>query len=426
MKFHAAALTLACIANSASAGVVQPRADEVQSAEQGQTFSITQILNERYKGDIPAAYISALAKYSPSLPENVKEAIKTNPELNRKFSKFLQAGNQTGTAVASPPPGADVEYVLPVKIGTPPQTLPLNLDTGSSDLWVLSTDTYPPLIQGQARYNSSASTTSIRQAGQSWVIRYGDGSSAMGIVYKDRVQIGNTFFNQQAVESAVNVSNELSEDSFSSGILGAASSTANTVRPQRQTTYLENIKNQLVRPVFTANLKKGKPGNYNFGYINGSEYTGAIQYAAMNPQSPLWEISVSGYRVGSNDTNYVARVWNGIVDTGTTLLLVPDDIVNAYYAQVNGSIFSNSVGMQLVPCAAKLPDFAFGLGNYRGIVPGSYINYGRMNSTYCYGGIQSSAGAPFAVIGDIAIKAQFVVFDMGNKVVGFANKNTTV
>lgn len=259
-------------------------------------------------------------------------------------------------------------------------------------------------------------------AGESWVIRYGDGSNANGIVYTDRVQIGNTFFANQAIESAINVSDDISDDDFSSGLLGAAFSGANTVRPDKQTTYLDNIKDQLVKPVFTANLKKGKPGNYNFGYINASEYTGNIQYAAINPGSPLWEISVSGYRIGSNETNYVSRVWNAIADTGTTLLLAPIDIVNAYYKQVNGSTMNSDYGMMMVPCNSALPDFVFGLGTYRGVIPGSYMNYGRINRTYCFGGIQSSADAPFAVLGDIVLKAQFAVFDMGNKVVGFANK----
>lgn len=258
--------------------------------------------------------------------------------------------------------------------------------------------------------------------GESWLIRYGDGSSASGIVYKDRVQIGNTFFDQQAIESAIQVSLDISEDDFSSGILGAATSPANTVRPDKQLTYLENIKDQLAKPVFTANLQKGKPGNYNFGYINASEYTGDIQYAAINQKSPLWEVSVSGYRVGSNESSYVSRVWNGIVDTGTTLLLAPADIVKAYYAQVSGAVLGLDVGMMMVPCASVLPDFVIGLGAYRGVIPGTYMNYGRRNRTYCYGGIQSSEDAPFAVIGDIALKAQFAVFDMENKVVGFANK----
>ncbi|KKP00470.1 hypothetical protein THAR02_07415 [Trichoderma harzianum] len=428
MKFHATALTLAYLANYASAAVAQSRSEANESATpEGKTFSISQVYNEQYKGtNVPATYIAALAKYSPQLPEHIKHVIMANPDLHRRFGSLLDAGNQTGTAVATPSPGADSEYVIPIKIGTPPQTVPINLDTGSSDLWVFSTDTYPSQVQGQAIYNPGASNTSSRQNGLSWVIKYGDGTSANGIVYKDRVQIGNTFFDAQSVESAIQVSEDISDDTFSSGILGAASSAGNTVRPTKQKTYFDNIKDQLAKPLFTANLKKGKPGNYNFGYINVSEYTGAIQYAAINPSSPLWEISVSGYRVGSDDTEYVKRTWNAIVDTGTTLLLAPTDIVMAYYAQVNGSILSRDVGMMTFPCAAKLPDFAFGLGSYRGIVPGSYINYGNINRTYCYGGIQDNEGAPFSVLGDIALKAQFAVFDLGNNAVGFANKNTTV
>ncbi|KAL6828712.1 aspartic peptidase domain-containing protein [Trichoderma camerunense] len=428
MKFHAAALTLAYLANSASAAVAQPRSEAIESTTpEGKTFSISQVYNKHYKGtNVPATYIAALAKYSPQLPEHIKHVIMANPDLYRRFGSLLDAGNQTGTAVATPSPGADSEYVIPIKIGTPPQTLPINLDTGSSDLWVFSTDTYPSQVQGQAIYNPGKSNTSSRQSGLSWVIKYGDGSSANGIVYKDRVQIGNTFFNAQAVESAIQVSEDISDDTFSSGILGAAFSAGNTVRPTKQSTYFDNIKSQLVKPLFTANLKKGKPGNYNFGYINASEYTGAIQYAAINPKTPLWEVSLSGYRVGSNDTKYVNRTWNAIADTGTTLLLAPTDIVNAYYAQVNGSIMSSQVGMMVFPCTATLPDFAFGLGTYRGIVPGPYMNYGKINSTYCYGGIQDNEGAPFSVLGDIALKAQFAVFDFGNNVVGFANKNTTV
>ena len=41
---------------------------------------------------------------------------------------------ETGTAVSRPTEGYDSEYVLQVDIGTPPQTIPLNLDTGSADL----------------------------------------------------------------------------------------------------------------------------------------------------------------------------------------------------------------------------------------------------------------------------------------------------
>jgi hypothetical protein len=92
MKFHVAALTLACLANSASAAVPQPR-DTQETTSEGKTFSITQIKNERYRGlDVPASYIAALAKYSPTIPEHIKHAIKVNPGLRRKFGSLLNAG----------------------------------------------------------------------------------------------------------------------------------------------------------------------------------------------------------------------------------------------------------------------------------------------------------------------------------------------
>lgn len=151
MKFHATTLAIAWLASSASAAVPQPR-DTAKTTPEGKEFSIGQIKNERWKGpNAPAAYIAALAKYSPTIPDHIKHAIKVNPDLRRKFGGLINAGkpnffpmqilrlkrelgNLTGTGVATPSPGGDAEYVLPVQIGTPPQTLPLNLDTGSSDL----------------------------------------------------------------------------------------------------------------------------------------------------------------------------------------------------------------------------------------------------------------------------------------------------
>ncbi len=43
-------------------------------------------------------------------------------------------GSTGGSVIASPPYGYDYEYVCPVQLGTPPQTVFLDLDTGSGDL----------------------------------------------------------------------------------------------------------------------------------------------------------------------------------------------------------------------------------------------------------------------------------------------------
>lgn len=243
-------------------------------------------------------------------------------------------------------------------------------------------------------------------------------------MYLDRVQVGETYFDRQAVQAAVQVSRAITTDQFASGILGLGMTVANTVRPTKQKTYIDNIKDDLAEPLFTANLQKGLPGNYNFGYINESEYTGEIGYASVGNSTPYWEISLPGYQIG-DEGEFVSRPWNGIVDTGTSLLLLPDRMVEDYYNQVNGSGFDQYVGMFVFPCDAELPDFNFRVGDYNGTIPGHYINYGRRSERPdCYGGIQPVDGIPFAVIGDVFLKSQFVVFDLGKRQVGFAAKET--
>lgn len=58
------------------------------------------------------------------------------------------------------------------------------------------------------------------------------------------------------------------------------------------------------------------------------------------------------------------------------------------------------------------------------MVPGPYMDYGPVNSYWCFGGIQSQGSSSFSIFGDVLLKAQFVVFDAGNSQIGFAAKKT--
>jgi len=91
----------------------------------------------------------------------------------------------------------DTQYLAQVAIGTPPQTLNLDFDTGSSDLWVWSTH-LPRHVQAEGTqtshniFNPTMSSTWKPSHGQAWQIQYGDGSIASGTVGTDIVSIGGS------------------------------------------------------------------------------------------------------------------------------------------------------------------------------------------------------------------------------------------
>ena len=209
--------------------------------------------------------------------------------------------------------------------------------------------------------------------GETWSISYGDGSSASGNVYFDTVSVGATTVTSQAVEAAQSISAEFQSDTASDGLLGLAFDSINTASPNKVATFFQNAIPTLLNPLFTANLKKGAPGNYNFGYIDTSEYTGSITYTAVNTANGFWEFTGSGYGIGSG--KFVTSSIDAIADTGTTLLYLPAAAVTAYYAKVSGATNSASQGGYIFPCSATLPSITLGIGSYRAVVPGSYINY---------------------------------------------------
>ncbi|GKT41677.1 aspergillopepsin-1 [Colletotrichum spaethianum] len=341
--------------------------------------------------------------------------------------RLSQAHNHQGE-VAAIPAEFDSQYLCPVQIGTPPQTLNLNFDTGSSDLWVFSSETPVTEVVGQTIYNINASSSAKALQGASWSISYGDGSSSQGNVYMDTVTIGGVTVENQAVEAATQVSASFSRNANQSGLVGLAFGTINTVKPAKQKTFFENAMNNLATPLFTANLKKGAAGNYNFGFLDPTEFTGDIHFVPANTTNGFWQFTAQGFAIGSNGSAPTSAPHEAIADTGTTLMLLPDAIVSAYYQRIASAKFDSTNGGFVFNCKDQIPSFTVDLGTYQAVVPPDFMIFAPVDgdtvetSTTCFGGLQSSAALPFAIYGDVFLKSQYVVFHGGNNQLGFATK----
>lgn len=286
-----------------------------------------------------------------------------------------------------------MSYLCPVSVGG--QILNLDFDTGSADLWVFSTLMPSAESSGHTTYDPTKSGSLM--SGQSWSIGYGDGSSASGTVYGDKVIVGSVTATTQAVEAATSASNSFVSDTANDGLLGLAFSNINTVRPQPQTTFFDTVKSSLAQPLFTVDLKKGQPGSYDFGFIDSSKYTGDITYVDVNEGSGFWQFTTDGYAVGNG--SITSSSYTAIADTGTTLMYVPQAAVTAYYNQIPGSSYASNVGGYIFPCANTPPSFTAVIGGSIFTVPGPYMNYGQISNTMCFGGLQSDSGIGFSIFG---------------------------
>ncbi|KAK7188221.1 hypothetical protein DPSP01_001766 [Paraphaeosphaeria sporulosa] len=335
------------------------------------------------------------------------------------------SSNGTGTVAANPGENAAL-FLSPVDIGG--QTLNLDFDSGSSDLWVFSTDLPAKATTGHSVYDKTKSATFKQMTGAKFQISYGDGSGAAGTVGTDAVTIGGVTVQNQAVEVANAVSQSFVQDTNTDGLVGLAFSKLNTVndgtKKTPQKTFFDNVMGQLDLPVFTADLDPDGTGVYEFGKIDATKFQGEMAWIPVNASSGFWQFPSAKFAVGNQIVDNPTAS-QAIADTGTSLLLVDQQVAEAYYSQVKGAQLNAQVGGFIYPCDAALPDISVAIGDsYMAKIPGNQITFATVDkaNTTCFGGVQGNSGAGLQIYGDTMFKAQFVAFNGGNQSLGFGEK----
>lgn len=281
-------------------------------------------------------------------------------------------------------------------------------------------------IQGQTAFNSAKSESWEPYQGATWNITYGDGSGAGGVVGFDTVDVGGSTVKKQCVELAEYVSQQMVQDPNSDGLLGLAFSNINTVEPESQKTFFENVMDDLTEPLFTADLEESNgKGTYEFGKIDTSKYSGEIHYTPVDNSDGFWAIDVPSYKFGSDDAVHKCVECDMVIaDTGTSLLYVEQAIVDKYYGQLEG--VDTEDGVYAAPCDTVMPDFSINIGGWFATLKGKDMFYTRSQypgrENMCWGGLQPSQSS-MSILGDVFLKQFFAVFDGGNMRFGVAEKN---
>ncbi|KAE8352843.1 aspartic peptidase domain-containing protein [Aspergillus coremiiformis] len=400
----------------------------LKSQLKGRSFKVERVRrgNDLIHG--PTALRKAYEKFS-IIPMNLGidlddfEPITTNHVAGSKDD--TSSADQKGAVSAASVQG-DAAFVSPVTIGG--QKIVLNFDTGSADFWVMSTLLPEAARQGHTVYNPSISSTYKKMEGATFNISYGDASYAYGGVGTDTVDIGGAVIQNQAIGVPDTVSSAFIEDTTSNGLVGLGFSSLNTVTPKQQKTFFENIADSLQEPIMTATLKADGVGEYEFGILDHDKYQGDIANVSVDSSNGFWQFELGHFAVADGSVQHIKKNPIAIADTGTSLMLLNQEVVDAYYAEVHGAIYASGAGGYVYPCNISLPSLSVAVGSkHLATVPGNLIDFSEVgiNKTtggkVCFGGIQSNQGSSMQILGDVFLKAFFVIFDLRGPSLGIAN-----
>ncbi|PQE05839.1 Peptidase aspartic catalytic protein [Rutstroemia sp. NJR-2017a BVV2] len=398
--------------------------------------------NKNYKRSGTKSYAYLLSKwgFEPTKPGPYFQTHKTTetPGSFHKFAKTQQTHRvlakktttgQTGE-VNSDDIQNDSEYLSEVSIGTPPQTLKLDFDTGSSDLWVWSTELPKATTSkatGHTIFDPKKSSTFKTLNSSKWQISYGDSSSASGTVGTDNVTIGGLTIKNQAVELANKLSAQFVEGA-GDGLLGLAWGSINTVTPKPVQTPVENMITQQDIPstaeLFTANLGSWRDADeadkgisfYTFGYID-KDVVGdqEIYYTPVDNSQGFWMFDSTSTTVNGQSIEQSGN--QAIADTGTTLALVSDEVCEAIYKAIPNSTYDEQQQGYVFPSntsADDLPVVTFAVGGKQFAVQKEDLGFADAGNGMVYGGIQSRGSMTFDILGDTFLKGIYAIFDQGN------------
>jgi cathepsin E len=325
-----------------------------------------------------------------------------------------------------------VTYIASVGVGSPATTFNLLIDTGSSNTWVGATTAY--------KKTSTSTQTSNKVS-----VTYGSGSFS-GTEFTDQVTIapGLTIPKQ-----SIGVASTSTGFQGVDGILGIGpvDLTLDTLSPATNSpipTVTDNLfssgvisTNSIGISFNPTNSENALNGEITWGGTDSSKLTGAITFTPItgtSPASEFWGINQS-IRFGTSTS--ILATTAGIVDTGTTLVLIA---TNAFtkYKTATGGVLDNATGLLKISSTqfANLQSLFFLIGgtNFeltanaqiwpRTLNPDIGGVAGNIYLVVADLGTNSGEGLDF-INGFAFLERFYSVFDTANKRIGFATTPNT-
>ncbi|KAF6210440.1 hypothetical protein GE061_013546 [Apolygus lucorum] len=304
-------------------------------------------------------------------------------------------------------------YFGEITIGTPPQRFNVIFDTGSSDLWVPSSQSsYCHYNGGSQNCYFSELSSSYQMNGSPMTLSYGSGAM-QGYLSEDTVTIGgnvvihNQLFGEATMEQGTT-------DQYD-GILGLGyPALSQYMKPPF---FAAQEQGWFDRNVFSFYLTKesDEGSKITFGGWDESIITSEemINWAPLT-QEAYWKFSVESIFYG--DMKFGST--EAIADTGTSLIIGPKSEVSQIVNYLGAVSIS---GFYAVPTSTvgTLRNFTFIIhGRLYTLTPEQYIV--MTDGDYSVLGFGYLEGQNYWILGDVFLSNYYTIFSVEKGAVGFA------
>jgi len=306
----------------------------------------------------------------------------------------------------------DAQYFGEIDIGSPSQKFKVIFDTGSSNVWVPSSECWFSIacwLHNTYKYSSSKS---YFNNGTSLEIKYGSGSLSGHFSDDDLTLAGLTAKNFTFAEAT-----SLSGTSFImakfDGILGLG---FRTICVGRVETAIESLfrQGQLNEAKFSFYLTRGGADGSALvlGGANPNYYVGDMKNYTLS-SATYWLIDLNGITI--NGENIAAQ--KGILDTGTSLIVGDPVVINKINSMI-GTVDASCAGID------KLQNVSISIGSdVYVLTPADYVlKVTALGQTECMSGFLAMDlhMDNVIILGDVFLKTYYTVFDMSTQSVGIA------
>jgi len=318
----------------------------------------------------------------------------------------------------------DSQYFGNIDIGTPAQTLAVIYDTGSSNLWV--SNIKPGFFSSHSRYDHSASSTYAAN-GTVFDIEYGSGPVA-GVYSRDDVSIAGVYLDNYLFAEADDVSG-LGPAWAAGHFDGICGMGWNDISVDGVQTPLQGLveSGKLSQNVFAFYLGAGSSpdGELVLGGVNPAHFSGSFSYMPVIPIEDslygYWEVVMDDIQIAGSS---VSSVRKGIVDSGTSIMVLPSDDIPGIAAAAGAKVVANIPPFNkeyFMTCDVG-PDIDYIIGGNKYTLTAH--DYGLDDNGQCLFAFQGldlpAPVGPLAIMGDVFMRAHYVKFDVDNRRVGFA------